>query len=513
EHREHLEWSPEQRRAADIIHLLTLYRPLIDAFVIDFFTEGLWEQLPPAWQPALASATPQQLAGLLGGRGGPGAVWPLSLLAFTATTHALAFPRGRPGGTPRPPCQSPRLHPLLRRHVKPKKQHEIRRLGKLLRRLSQSTGCRRVVDVGAGQGHLSRFLSFGLGLSVTAVESDGCLAGLAERFDRELLRELQKTGASGHGGHPRRCPNRPLSPLTPRAPRHIPGRLDPAAPWGEFLLPPDPPGSGPAAQNPLGGPGGSEDGEPVLVTGLHACGDLSPALLRHFARGPAVAAVASVGCCYMKVSTAPRPPGCPPPGYPLSAAVAALPGHQLSYRAREAACHAREEFEGRLHGGSACLRAHCYRAALESIIRAADPAKRHLGLQVGKKAHALGFQQYARLGLPLAGLDPAGVPLDSGAVGAMLEQQHKVLAFCTLGQLLAPVVETLVLLDRLLYLREQGFHCALVPLFNPRFSPRNLVLVAARTPLAAVLAGLAEDRDSSEDEDPGGQEPPGEGQN
>ncbi|KFO55355.1 hypothetical protein N302_02181, partial [Corvus brachyrhynchos] len=41
-----------------------------------------------------------------------------------------------------------------------------------------------------------------------------------------------------------------------------------------------------------------------------------------------------------------------------------------------------------------------------------------------------------------------------------------------------------------------GFHCALVPLFNPRFSPRNLVLVAARTPLATVVARL--DKDSED---------------
>nr|XP_005497631.1 protein RRNAD1 [Zonotrichia albicollis] len=98
----------------------------------------------------------------------------------------------------------------------------------------------------------------------------------------------------------------------------------------------------------------------------------------------------------------------------------------------------------------------------------------------------------------------------------MLEQQHKVVAFCTLGQLLAPLVETLILLDRLLYLREQGFHCALVPLFNPRFSPRNLVLVAARTPLATALAGLAKDSEdghSSEDEDVEEAETPREGQN
>ncbi|XP_048144994.1 methyltransferase-like protein 25B isoform X1 [Corvus hawaiiensis] len=505
---------PEQRRAADIIRLLTLYRPLLDAFIIDFFTEDLWAQLPPAWQPALASASPAQLAGLLRGHGGPGAAWPLSLLAFAAAARALAFPRGCPGGSPRPPCQSSHLHPLLRRHVKPKKQHEIQRLGKLLQRLSQATSCERVVDIGAGQGHLSRFLAFGLGLSVTAVESDGRLSGLAERFDQELLQELGKMRGLGHQRPPRRCRNPPVHPLTPRAPRHVAGRLDPAAPWREFLLPPDPPGPGSAAQNPLGGPGGSEDGGRVLLTGLHACGDLGPALLCHFARSPAVAAVALAGCCYMKLSTAPQPPGCPL-GYPLSASVAALPGHQLSYRAREAACHALEEYEGRLRGGSAHLRAHCYRAVLESLIRTADPGKRHLGLQPGRKAHALGFPQYAHLGLPLAGLDPAGVPLDSGAVGAMLEQQHKVVAFCTLGQLLAPVVETLILLDRLLYLREQGFHCALVPLFNPRFSPRNLVLVAARTPLATVVARLdkdSKDGDSSEDEDLREAESPREGQ-
>lgn len=156
--------QPEQQRAADIIRLLTLYRPLLDAYVIvsvppgpppvptcvcpppspadpppppspqDFFAEGLWAQLPPPWQAALATAAPPQLAGLLGGDGGPGGVaWPLSLLAFAAAARALAFPRGGPGagGTPRPPCQSPLLHPLFRRHVKPKKQHEIRRMGKV----------------------------------------------------------------------------------------------------------------------------------------------------------------------------------------------------------------------------------------------------------------------------------------------------------------------------------------------------------------------------------------------
>ncbi|XP_014816733.1 PREDICTED: protein RRNAD1, partial [Calidris pugnax] len=209
----------------------------------------------------------------------------------------------------------------------------------------------------------------------------------------------------------------------------------------------------------LGGSGGAQGGQRVLVTGLHACGDLSPALLRHFARSPSVAAVASVACCYMKLSTPPQPPGCPP-GYPLSSWVTGLPGHELSYRAREAACHALEEYRGRLDGENQALRVHCYRAVLETLIRAADPTKKHPGVQTVKKAHALSFPQEV---------------VES-------PEHHNI----------------------------SGFHCALVPLFNPRFSPRNLVLVAARTPLGTVLEGLEEE--SSEDEDTGGAEPPQEGQ-
>lgn len=41
-----------------------------------------------------------------------------------------------------------------------------------------------------------------------------------------------------------------------------------------------------------------------LLTGLHACGDLTPTMLRVFTSCPDVQGVASVSCCYMKLSTA-----------------------------------------------------------------------------------------------------------------------------------------------------------------------------------------------------------------
>lgn len=42
------------------------------------------------------------------------------------------------------------------------------------------------------QGHLTRFLSFGLGLSVTAVEADRALVAMATKFDAQLVSALEK---------------------------------------------------------------------------------------------------------------------------------------------------------------------------------------------------------------------------------------------------------------------------------------------------------------------------------
>lgn len=146
-----------------------------------------------------------------------------------------------------------------------------------------------------------------------------------------------------------------------------------------------------------------------VLTGLHACGDLSATLLRHFANCPHVRGITSVACCYMKITTKenPSPPGVLLPslsentnevsqseyGYPMSQWVRRLPGHQLSYKAREGACHAVEDYLHRLRDESSLLKTHCYRAALESIIRAERPQLRRAGIQTIKKAHMLTFTE------------------------------------------------------------------------------------------------------------------------
>lgn len=165
----------------------------------EFFTDNLWATLPRSWQEALDGLSPPQLAtlllgmpgegevvrygpggpragglgtepcsqsllrasprGFLGGkRGHPGhmglftegsgpgyrryrSVWPLTLLALKSTACALAFTRTPKFQTPSEfrenPSQSSRLRAPFRKHVRPKKQHEIRRLGEV----RQCLGC------------------------------------------------------------------------------------------------------------------------------------------------------------------------------------------------------------------------------------------------------------------------------------------------------------------------------------------------------------------------------------
>lgn len=78
-----------------------------------------------------------------------------------------------------------------------------------------------------------------------------------------------------------------------------------------------------------------------VLVGLHACGDLSATMLRLFTELNIFIGLVSVGCCYMKLSSG---------GYPLSTMVHSLSGHQLSYEAKELACHAKEKYARRLTG-------------------------------------------------------------------------------------------------------------------------------------------------------------------
>lgn len=105
---------------------------------------------------------------------------------------------------------------------------------------------------------------------------------------------------------------------------------------------------------------------------------------------------------------------------------------------------------------------------------------RHKPLKKVRIDQNMTFKEYSLKALN--GLD-VGIPdeeLDSDFVTQCLEDQKKVLIFYSLRLLIAPLVETLILLDFVGYLRERGVRTALYPVFDPIVSPRNNVLIAIK---------------------------------
>ncbi len=300
----------------------------------------------------------------------------------------------------------------------------------------------------------------------------------------------------------------------------------------------------------------------VVLVGLHACGDLTPALLRGFADADAAVAAVVVGCCYNLVTEAPGAniggeaerdsggggerlaadailrstaaaaaqrhgggeQGCcsgaepgteradAPPGFPLSCAGAAL-ALRLGRRARMLACPSSARWDTPAGAPSAStLQRHAFRAALEVVLQRFYPGLPHDALTLGRQGAASGdgssaegaaadadadadaFVREATDAVAAAGLCASLTP--PAALHALWRDElapHAALlgAFCTLRAVLAGPLESLLLLDRLLYareaLRERGCSAAdaaLLPLFDPVLSPRNVALVARKRRLS-----------------------------
>ena len=530
------------RRASDLAAFLQYYQPLARSQVRSCYVEDQWHtQLPAAWRPHLDALSLVDLARLLESPTPPPSVtglWPLSLLAFIATAHALRLPgqmspRGsaRGSGTTTTPRKGKRaggavtdqgrcteedqVSRALRLAMKPKKIHEIVHMSALADAVGHLAGCARIVDVGSGLGYLSRTLAFDYAWNVVAVEGESSYVEEAHRIDSQVgknLRQLVPSGASL---------------------KHVAARLAPECTPDDFLkVVADARPSGQTTNSSIAGDAEGQgqvnpahaSGASTLV-GLHTCGDLGPTMLRVFHHaGDAVNALVNVGCCYMKMSEA----GCRAwtgagwdkstdegrrstakdadaasgaaahsYGFPMSAHVQSL-GVVAGFPLREHACHSLIAYKERLRlaaspptpgdettrEAEASLRLHGRRAILDLLLTRMRPNEPIPALGSIKGAARMGLEAYLTAGWAQSGRQP--LPDDVwraflAEAEALDARWRRVVVLYVLRLLLAPLWEALVLLDRLLYLREDlGHFAALVPLFDPSLSPRSYALVAVK---------------------------------
>lgn len=453
-----------KRRLAMLLKIADAYQYLTDSYVIEFFVQNHWEKLPLQWREVLDKMHPSAFVKEIfePSSNTVKTVFPLSLIAFKVCCFQLPLSRrydvvqddgefNQKGAS-----QSSLIKHIFRKHVNPKKQHEIRKLSKVISALIVDTKCSKVVDIGSGQGHLSRLLALGHGIDVTSIESDAKNVDRAKRFDVECHNQILKE-----------------NPVSKHAlPCHILHHIDPFISEKAFvkLLP---------FQPNLN----SETCEHVLLTGLHACGDLSSTMINSFVESKCVTALVSVACCYMKLNhttetNSLRSVKC---GYPLSLFVCQLKNHDLSYKSREISCHANEVFAQRLLRNSDHLKIHCYRAALEKILNKKCPNLIRPGVQTIKKAYLLSFQDYIRLAFAKLNLtDPTPDEVDNNDITAMISDWEKVVIYYALCLMLGPIIESIILLDRAVYLYENGLNSSIKCIFNPELSPRCFALISTK---------------------------------
>jgi len=307
--------------------------------------------------------------------------------------------------------------------VKPKKQHELSRLSQICALVANTAECKTVVDVGAGVGHLSRQLSYIYGLDLVCVESQEEYGAAASKFDVQLESAFSRLGIS--------CQN---------SPQHITLTLHPTTKnLTEFL------DCNSHVDNKF---------DQFGLIGLHTCGDLGPTLIRNFVHVPEIKFLLGIGCCYMKMDLD-KPASIR--GFPMSVCAQKCESSFVSYEAFEVACHALESYCERLMDSQVeKLKVHCYRATLETILIKQSPSMRRAGLRSVKNAHLMTFQDYSRKAVDKMDVQFDSNELSSPHVNLCLDQWKRVVAFYSLRLLLAPLIETAVQLDRLLYIYEKG---------------------------------------------------------
>ncbi|KAJ2444592.1 hypothetical protein GGF42_006262, partial [Coemansia sp. RSA 2424] len=439
-------FSSASEYAAEVKRVYLQYAFLAQMHITDFLVQPHWESLDVEWREYFMSdgfdvsqLIPMATHGVVDEAS------PSSLREFVDKMFRLQFPRqqirsssnsGGGGGEGRTSREQ-----VLKYFVdgmSEKKREEVVDLAELVGQVSRDSGSELVVDVGAGQGYLSRVVAYGRADAprVLAVDFSDVQKRGAEVHQKRTMKRLygKRAIAEGYRG--------PGDLETRLVHRVLRVDLESA---GELAA---------AAQ-------AEAKGGPWMLCGLHACGDLSSSVLRAFAESDA-AAVAVVPCCYNHITE-----GRGVAGFPLSAEMG---GIHFGINALKTACQATVRWESREQDTMAGFQRNYFRALLHYLMVAAGQlsleapfpavggvtgtelkaAEEHVG-------NADAFAAYAYAALER--LRVVWRPTVAQCVEAQQKTSHglrQMAVVWTLRSLMGPLIEGMLVVDRALYLRS---HC------------------------------------------------------
>jgi hypothetical protein len=316
-----------------------------------------------------------------------------------------------------------------------KKLAEVRAGARYINHICKTNGITHVVDIGSGQGYLSLTLAAACGLRVLAIDgSSKQIAGSQAAARQAGLTEGDQ-----------------ITHLT----RFVTGTHVIGAEIETWAA-----------------------GEKCLLTGLHACGSLSEHMIRlaSSAMVPCISHLAVVGCCYNHISPLSESNLL---GFPISSFMR-LNKLNMSTSALITGCQAPTNWT---HNPDSLFgRKHWYRAVLEKLLHDKKLVNQDQRPVWGiRNGDLKSFQAYAARALQSLHLSENVTAEEI----AEYEERYRnrtaeTAVLWTLSVLLCRVVESAIALDRVFFLQEAGLEADVLPIFDYKESPRNLMIVASR---------------------------------
>ncbi|KAF7989873.1 hypothetical protein HCN44_008547 [Aphidius gifuensis] len=455
----------------DIYSVLKIYGWILDSYIIDFYHGKLWSKLPNSWTKILDDISPEEFGSwIINDFKIKNHVLPLSLLSLGKLLKLLTINRDEKTNTAISCSNNKKiinnklncndyekyiidnnnkilkLKNLFNKNVKEKKRYEIENFSKYCSYISYVSNCNAIIDIGAGIGHLSRKLSYKYNKKMICIEKEKSLSDSAQKYDDNFINILKKS-------FKKICGQRPYHYCTKIVDESYEGS-ELSDKFNDILI-----------KNFLFNE--DEYTNEFGLIGLHPCGDLAVRLLKFFIKQNNAKFICVVGCCYMKLTTGKNEAKI---GYPLSKFVRDKSDNSLSYEALEVACHAVENYCDKLKN------------SLEDIyVRKGDGIK-HGYIGSVKVKNQMSFNEYCKLAtMPLEKeRQLTEDEIDNKIVNKNINEWKKVVIFEGLRMMLAPLVETLVLFDRFLFLSEHNIAPQLKAIFDPRISSRNFVITAIK---------------------------------
>ncbi|WVZ91226.1 hypothetical protein U9M48_037426 [Paspalum notatum var. saurae] len=503
------------------------HRPLLEAHVVNFFEDKLWELVDAEWMECLRREPVESLLKLPSGCVQDH--WPATLQEFVLTARSLVIPREQ-----KPPqsfvsdIHVASIGTVLAQGMNSKKKHEIENLAAVVHAIAKSCGAKIVVDVGSGQGYLAQALSFEYQLPVVAIDASSHHASVTiARAERIKKHYAAKCVGKQLLTVPRTVTCHVLSSDTLATVTLDACKDDHGQHLGETNAACTK--KSPQIQEP------TQSSSPLILAGLHACGDLSVNMLRAFVSCKQVKALVSVGCCYNLLSEDSYKDTNTCSGFPMSKA-AKLSELVLGKSIRDLACQSAERWRSlTVDIALQNFDVHAFRAAFQMVLEKYFPEVSRLSPSIGRQGKALRRQRLRKVvesqmatektydsscstfkqqNLNTDDVDSVICGVDTGPDDIHHGECRKFTLFkdftlSGLGRLgcgsvedmnlleiwkdvqpfseyigpfwclraaLGPLVETYILLDRLLFLQEQSnlAEALLFPLFDPTVSPRNM---------------------------------------